>query len=407
MLCRAGHFSLFFRGGPGVVNHCDSCCCFFEHESVEMAEQERPSVRRRSSFGRALDRVKDVLKRRRSSAAAVATLQSTREDPNATTATVAEETAIEQPEGKAQQDQTVTDPKVAELRESNADSQLVPDDASDDDLQENEEPLTPLYTNRTGFTDEKAKALFERYGIKYQPRQPAPPSDVTSPSKIRRVERPVRIRIHWTCHECKRQFGHDRACLHCGHLRCSACTRAPPKKVKAILDEAKQTQMAEERSAVNKDQILAEISPNTVASPSATPGKVADQALELDVDDGEETDMTRYMLEQRPRSGIKLVMRSKAPNRIVCHECQAPFVSRSQEKCGSCGHQRCKLCTARQTGENAAPFEPQMVATVQRVYRKPRQRVRWTCDRCASILADSHRCRTCDHLRCESCIRTP
>ncbi|RMY75101.1 hypothetical protein D0864_09886 [Hortaea werneckii] len=51
--------------------------------------------------------------------------------------------------------------------------------------------------------------------------------------------------------------------------------------------------------------------------------------------------------------------------------------------------------------------EPQMVKTVQRVYKKPRQRVRYTCDRCQTIFVDAERCRSCGHDRCSDCNRDP
>lgn len=358
-------------------------------------------MRRRSSFGRALDRVRDALKRRRSSAAAG--LQSTREEETAATASAPVEERVEVQEAVKQDESAVTEPKALVPSESTADSLLVPDDGVEEDLSANEEPLTPAYSSRMGVNEDRAKALSERYGLKYRPRTPAQASSSAPTSKIRRVEKPLRIRIHWTCHECERQFGHDRACLHCGHRRCRDCLRSPPKKVKAILEEAAQAQIAEERTTANKEQILAAISPNTVAAPARDTG--------LEVDEKEESEPPQYVMEQRPRSGIKLALRSKAPTmRRTCHECLTPFASNSAVECGDCGHQRCSACPMRSiksTDEGEIPFEPTMVATVQRVYRKPRQRVRWMCDRCEAIFTDGQRCESCDHQRCEACVRSP
>lgn len=44
---------------------------------------------------------------------------------------------------------------------------------------------------------------------------------------------------------------------------------------------------------------------------------------------------------------------------------------------------------------------------VTRVYRKPRQRVRWTCDRCETGFAGRNNCRTCGHVKCTDCTRYP
>lgn len=50
---------------------------------------------------------------------------------------------------------------------------------------------------------------------------------------------------------------------------------------------------------------------------------------------------------------------------------------------------------------------PPMVQAVQRVYRKPRQRVRYTCEHCETLFIDSDRCVECGHERCQSCLREP
>lgn len=365
-------------------------------------EQERPSVRRRSSFGRALDRVRDALKRRRSGAAGEV-LRSTREEETIATTSAPVQQRDETQDAGPQEDVAVTEPMAMVPGESIADSQLVPDDGVEDDMSGNEEPLTPAFSNRMGVSEDKAKALFERYGLKYQPRTPASTGSSAHASKIRRVEKPVRIRIHWTCHECDRQFGHDRACVHCGHRRCRECSRSPPKKVKAILEEAKQAQIVEEQKVVNKEQILAAVAPES--------GTAGARDTELEPDDKEEQKAPpQYVIEQRPRSAIKLVLRSKtATVRRTCHECLTPFASNNAAECAGCGHQRCNACPMRSfksAGEHDPPFEPTMVATVQRVYRKPRQRVRWKCDRCETMFADGQ-CHSCNHQRCEACVRSP
>jgi hypothetical protein len=44
---------------------------------------------------------------------------------------------------------------------------------------------------------------------------------------------------------------------------------------------------------------------------------------------------------------------------------------------------------------------------VQRVYKKPQQKVRWTCEICQTAFTASHTCQTCEHQKCTSCIRDP
>ena len=44
---------------------------------------------------------------------------------------------------------------------------------------------------------------------------------------------------------------------------------------------------------------------------------------------------------------------------------------------------------------------------IQRVFKQPRQRVRWTCDLCDSIFTHRDICSNCQHEKCADCIRSP
>lgn len=44
---------------------------------------------------------------------------------------------------------------------------------------------------------------------------------------------------------------------------------------------------------------------------------------------------------------------------------------------------------------------------MQRVYKQPRQKVRWRCEHCQTLFTTSHVCRICEHQRCASCVRDP
>ena len=48
-----------------------------------------------------------------------------------------------------------------------------------------------------------------------------------------RVQKSIRMRVKYTCHNCRTVYGHDRICISCQHRRCPACVRHPPKKNKA------------------------------------------------------------------------------------------------------------------------------------------------------------------------------
>jgi len=372
-----------------------------------MAGEAEPevTVRRRGSWGRALERVRNALHRRRTSSNAVPTLATTSE---VAAADSAEPATAETNPSNVELPQTIETPTtpVAAL----TDSHLEADDKADD-MDDNEELLTPMFSSRLGINEEKAQAFYEGYGMKYQTRTTATEAEADSPNKCRRVERPIRMRIHWTCHECFTPFGRDRTCAECGHRRCQSCARSPGKRVKAIMDEGK---LREEQEASRK-QILAAVTPSPAVkgerSTMEPPRSTATAPIEQDLASDNDLDVSQfeYTIQQRPRSGTVLAMRPKAILiRPFCHECQTPFRSNSTLDCEKCSHVRCPACPRRPVdtpGEQ--PFIPTMVATVQRVHRKPRQRVRWTCDKCDAIFTDGNRCRSCDHRRCEGCVRSP
>ena len=76
--------------------------------------------------------------------------------------------------------------------------------------------------------EEKARALFIKYGLTLEPGEWTVPTTVGLP----RVERQVRMRIHRICHRCQTTFGADRVCSHCQHTRCKKCPRVPGSKTK-------------------------------------------------------------------------------------------------------------------------------------------------------------------------------
>lgn len=153
---------------------------------------------------------------------------------------------------------------------------------------------------------------------------------------------------------------------------------------------------------------------------AALPDIEAEGVLEKDelAPDGE-VDVTQYhyVMETRPRSGVRLVLRPAASYiRRTCHECQTNFTPKSRTKCLNCGHERCKECPSERTKSDAfneagdaagAAAEQRMVGTVERVYKKPRQRIRWACHECTSVFIGRAACAKCGHERCNKCPRTP
>ena len=381
---------------------------------------------RRGTWGRAISRLKDVFKRRSSSSKSAIPTPSklTAEEPikAAPSPSAAVETtnslAAEPPKPVGN---TSDVPPAHDTPATSMDAPLVAETGEIIEVDDTAESSLPMITTRTAITNERAHKLFEKYGLKYEPRSTS--TEVGSLDEIRRVEKPIRIRIHWTCHDCNASFGCTKTCTSCGHWRCRQCPRSPAKRVREMLETTRQQQEQEEQSlAAPSEQEGIEGVPTVTGTPNDSSNVIVSdhpQPARLEVDDiqvEEESDLSenQYVVQQGPRSGIQLVLRPKTQiARRTCHECQTHFTPANRTECQNCGHIRCNLCkrhpVKRESTEDdsQAKEEPQMVRTVQRVYKKPRQRVRWTCDQCQATFVTRERCRSCGHERCRACARDP
>lgn len=134
---------------------------------------------------------------------------------------------------------------------------------------------------------ERAQAIFRKYNLDINEvdweSRPAAQSE--------RVYKTPRMRVRWTCHECKTTFGHDKICVECAHQRCRECARYPPKKKKARV--------------VKKAAAAASAVDTATAGPSGVSRE--------EVQEG------------------------------TCHECQTTFDLGSTE-CSNCHHSICERC---------------------------------------------------------------
>lgn len=397
------------------------------HGFVAMDRQER-----RGGLAKALKKLKAAMKLRKSGKKEIAAAAATAEGisrPQSATDAFGERNPSQPVAATAEErHSTETDARPAPVLVSKEKDDELPDSGENT---EDEEVLLPMSGYRPGMTDERARALFLRYGLTYQPPDRRHDNE-QPPGKIRRVERPVRIRIHWQCHECQSHFARERTCASCGHRRCSACIRSPPKRIMQMVETTRELQQNSEttapvpgESAQETTTAVAVDSPETSGTVALLP-TIASQSpiepLERDdqADDEEDLDFSRHYrlaMPARPKSGEDLVLRAKSQIiRRQCHKCETPYVPASRMQCESCHHTRCTLCPRfpaksqkwpmGSPGDlNAPDEEVRMVKAVQRVYKKPRQRIRYTCDRCETVFADSERCRQCGHERCPDCLR--
>jgi len=335
-----------------------------------MSSQHSPATgraARRNSFGRALDRFKNAFSRRASS-------NNTTSPPNVTEdATAGAANPIATTTGEDTSPTTpLNRPVISHENPLEVDENVV------DDFDDTEEPIIPVdaSTGRPGLSEEKARLLFEHYGLKYPTLKRSPEEP---PTKVRRVEKPVRIRLHWSCHSCNTPFGRDKVCSSCGHGRCGDCARAPAQRVLRILEKSRREKDAVE---IKKQAAIASPEDDVVLGPSST---TTAQQVPIDL----QTEKATAALPQYEESETE-----REPLRFI-------YTIRSGALGGTGGLELYHMTPQRPYGGSTPK------PSVQRVYKQPRQRVRWTCDRCDAVFVSRDRCDNCQHEKCAECIRSP
>lgn len=243
--------------------------------------------------------------------------------------------------------------------------------------------------------EEKARAVFVKYGFKLEP------GEWTSPTSgdAERVEKIVRIRIRRTCHRCDISFGADKVCLSCQHTRCKKCPRYPPKRPKDYRGKRQS-----KGPAVGVDENFKGTGPSAIGP---------------------------LTILQRP-SEKELFRREPVQRaRRLCHKCDTPFDGRAIS-CENCNHQRCPECPRDPyvDGDTESLFVVHQLTTIRpklgkyvegypgdaeetlapsrRELKTIRVHVRWTCHTCQTVFKDLEKvCRACGHERCEKCGREP
>lgn len=233
---------------------------------------------------------------------------------------------------------------------------------------------------------ERARALFAKYGLTLEPQEWMSPRNI----EVQRVEKPIRMRVRRTCHRCQTTFGSDKVCSNCQHVRCKACPRYPPARTK------------EEKEA----RALAKAKGKQPENPSNTSAII-------------EPDNTAHTVERTPltmesRTGGQDVIFKEIQQRVrrTCHQCQTIFKGHSTV-CESCGHIRCKKCAREPAKLDKYPdgypgdAEPPVERPL-RVWKKPRMRVRYFCHKCDTVYVSGEKiCATCGEEKGPNSRRDP
>ena len=257
-------------------------------------------------------------------------------------------------------------------------------------------PQPAMLSHWSVVQEEKARALFAKYGMTLEPGEWKSPNDVT----VQRVTKPIRMRVRRTCHRCQTTFGPDKLCVNCQHVRCKKCPRHPA---------AKSHDHGQQNTEAALKAILAR-----KANPAMAATKRKEPKLTLPSRTGGQ-DLVRRPIVQRVRR--------------TCHRCCVVFASGTNE-CASCHHVRCKkcprdpyvltprLCFDNRTdcsrpklhkypdgypGDAEPPYEQP-----PRAWRKPRQRVRYTCHQCSTVYRSGEKvCSNCGQEKGPQTLRDP
>ena len=179
-------------------------------------------------------------------------------------------------------------------------------------------PKTAESENSTRITrsqvyEERAKQLGDSFGLEAKPAEwNAARGDVLL------VEKPVRIRIHRSCHKCQANFGPGNSCPGCQHRRCDQCARRPPKRTE---EKKASRQRHDAGSTTQKNQDLAPIIPHY----------------------GLEDPIILTRRSRKPAGQDQVHKKHRMRIRRYCHECQSLFKAPSCI-CEQCGHKRCGDC---------------------------------------------------------------
>ncbi|KAJ5817845.1 hypothetical protein N7447_007853 [Penicillium robsamsonii] len=243
-------------------------------------------------------------------------------------------------------------------------------------------PRPVMYTDFRTAQNEKARALFAKYGLTVDTSEWKTPTDL----QITRVTKPIRMRVRRTCHRCETTFGADKVCINCQHTRCTKCPRHPPKK-----DGESTTRKPKVPDAyVHQPRLF----PRTSHLKLSTTKEIS---LKMPSPTGG-ADFVRRPVRQRVRRN--------------CHLCASIFTPGSKE-CPGCSHVRCKICPRDPAkldkypdgyAGDADPPKPRP----QRTFKKTRRRVHYECHVCQTwFQGNSETCSKCGQAKCDETRRIP
>ena len=227
----------------------------------------------------------------------------------------------------------------------------------------------PTKVLRSQIEADRARRLGERFKLAEVPawRSSRPEEELI------RVYKPIRMRIHRACHNCDTLFGGSRVCVSCGHTRCTACPRFPPRKEKS----------------------------------APKPEKPVARSDVIEVDDYHNLYLPdNFVLTIPSRTGGQPLVRKTPVQRVrrTCHECSTIFQAGSKV-CAQCTHRRCVDCPRDPAKKTKYPDGYPNDAPSS----DPSRPVKFNCHKCnmtfPPVVPDDQEaaeCERCKHPRCMS-----
>lgn len=239
-----------------------------------------------------------------------------------------------------------------------------------------EEPTVKVAANTEVIAD-RARRMVARFNVPFSPEL----FTTYGPNReVSRVYRPIRMRVHRSCHRCNTMFGGNRVCAVCEHPICTLCHTFPKKKTReeTELERRSMDMEAHEDYSIMRKQVT--------------------YAREAHV-------------------GRQQLVRKKVKQRVrrTCHSCQTLFAGKSRI-CANCQHACCEDCPRSPAKRDKYPYgypgdEPSATGAI-----------RYTCHLCRKHFPpipnpsspegqelgdDLPRldCIRCGHTRCDSCPR--
>ncbi|PYH89890.1 hypothetical protein BO71DRAFT_402692 [Aspergillus ellipticus CBS 707.79] len=244
-------------------------------------------------------------------------------------------------------------------------------------------PDATIFTNWGAFQEEKARALFAKYGLALEPGEWQSSNDLT----VQRVVRPIRMRVRRICHRCQTVFGPDKVCVNCQHARCKSCPRHPSSKSgenRDVRDHREHTELALQAIVAQKMKSM------------PPPPRARQPPLAMSSHTGGQ--------DAAPEPGRPNIKRT-------CHRCSTVFEPDARE-CSICKHLQCTMCP-RETPKSRKhphgfpgdeiPMEPPA-----RTWKRPRQRIRYKCHQCLTLYRSGQtNCSNCGQEKGPQTLRDP